>query len=199
MTWRLPGRRRVAAYRRWTHGPRRGPRSSTLPAAPGWATPAWRGAPAPGSGDGRWGPTGLGRAGGANLGRVGSPLRLASPPGGFERGADALMGTRNFGGVTEFFTAACVAAFHCRERTWGASTRSRDVALFAMSRCSSQGASKDSSTAFCAWRRFSACCHTALAGPSSTSSEISSPRWAGRQCSTMADGLAAATTRPSKQ
>lgn len=46
------------------------------------------------------------------------------------------------------------------------------------------------SSAFWACSRFSAWSKTALCGPSSTSSVISSPRWAGRQCSTIAPGAA---------
>ena len=46
--------------------------------------------------------------------------------------------------------------------------------------------SSQASSAFCACSRFSAWSKTALGGPSSTSSVISSPRWAGRQCSTIA-------------
>src|SRR5205823_1661791 len=52
-------------------------------------------------------------------------------------------------------------------------------------------ASSQVSSAFCAGNRFSAWSNTALCGPSITSSVISSPRWAGRQCSTMAPGAAA--------
>ena len=40
--------------------------------------------------------------------------------------------------------------------------------------------------------RFSACCQTALAGPSMTPALTSSPRWAGRQCRNMASGAAPA-------
>ena len=52
--------------------------------------------------------------------------------------------------------------------------------------------SSHTSSAFWACSRFSASSHTALAGPSITSSVISSPRCAGRQCSTMASGSASA-------
>ena len=48
--------------------------------------------------------------------------------------------------------------------------------------------SSHTSSAFCACSRFSASSHTALCGPSITSSVISCPRCAGRQCSTMASG-----------
>src|SRR5579884_214365 len=51
------------------------------------------------------------------------------------------------------------------------------------------------SSAFCACRRFSAWPNTAHCGPSMTSSVISSPRWAGKQCMTRAPGLALATRR----
>ncbi len=44
--------------------------------------------------------------------------------------------------------------------------------------------------AFWAWRRFSASSHTTLCGPSSTSASISLPRYAGRQCMTIAVGEA---------
>ena len=44
-----------------------------------------------------------------------------------------------------------------------------------------------------AWRRFSAWSNTRLRGPSSTSSVISSPRWAGRQCITQASGACASS------
>ena len=44
-------------------------------------------------------------------------------------------------------------------------------------------------SAFCACKRFSASSHTADAGPSITSSVISQPRCAGRQCSTMASAF----------
>ena len=46
--------------------------------------------------------------------------------------------------------------------------------------------SSHTSSAFCACSRFSASSHTALCGPSMTSSVISCPRCAGRQCSTTA-------------
>ena len=45
--------------------------------------------------------------------------------------------------------------------------------------------------------RLAACCHTTLRGPSTTSALISSPRWAGRQCSTTASGAARARSAPS--
>jgi len=48
---------------------------------------------------------------------------------------------------------------------------------------------KRSSTAFCACKRFSAWSKTMLRSPSRTSSVISSPRWAGRQCITNASAL----------
>src|SRR5438876_5413777 len=48
--------------------------------------------------------------------------------------------------------------------------------------------------AFCTWSRFSAWSSTTDCGPSSTSSVISWPRWAGRQCITIASGCAAATS-----
>ncbi len=50
--------------------------------------------------------------------------------------------------------------------------------------------SAHSSTPFCACRRFSASSNTTLCGPSITSSVISSPRWAGRQCITIASPAA---------
>ena len=50
------------------------------------------------------------------------------------------------------------------------------------------------STAFCACSRFSASSKISSAWASITSVVISSPRWAGRQCSTMAPGLAASIT-----
>ncbi len=50
--------------------------------------------------------------------------------------------------------------------------------------------SSHTSSAFCACSRFSASSHTALCGPSMTSSVISWPRCAGRQCSTTASGSA---------
>ena len=50
--------------------------------------------------------------------------------------------------------------------------------------------SSHTSSAFWACSRFSASSHTALCGPSMTSSVISWPRWAGRQCSTTASGSA---------
>ncbi len=56
-----------------------------------------------------------------------------------------------------------------------------------------------SSSAFCTCSRFSACCHAADCGPSSTSPVISSPRCAGRQCRTIASGAASAMTAASTQ
>lgn len=50
------------------------------------------------------------------------------------------------------------------------------------------------STAFWAWRRFSASSKISPAWASNTLAVISSSLWAGRQCSTMASGLAAAMT-----
>jgi len=47
-----------------------------------------------------------------------------------------------------------------------------------------------SSRAFWVWRRFPAWSHTTECGPSMTWFEISCPRWAGRQCRTIASGLA---------
>ena len=55
-------------------------------------------------------------------------------------------------------------------------------------------ASSQASSAFWACSRFSAWSKTALCGPSITSSVISSPRCAGRQCSTIASGAAAASS-----
>ncbi len=46
------------------------------------------------------------------------------------------------------------------------------------------------STAFCTCRRFSASSKISGACCSNTAEEISSPRWAGRQCSTMTSGFA---------
>ena len=46
--------------------------------------------------------------------------------------------------------------------------------------------------AFWACRRFSASSQTTLCGPSSTSASISLPRYAGRQCITIASGAACA-------
>ena len=51
-------------------------------------------------------------------------------------------------------------------------------------------------TAFWTWRRFSASSKISLAWSSKTALEISSPRWAGRQCSTMWSGLAPASRLP---
>ena len=42
-------------------------------------------------------------------------------------------------------------------------------------------------------RRWAAWRHTTLWSPSNTAAEISSPRWAGRQCSTTAPGAPRAT------
>ena len=46
-------------------------------------------------------------------------------------------------------------------------------------------------SAFCACSRFSASSQAAELGPHNTSSVISSPQWAGRQCSTTWPGAAA--------
>ena len=54
----------------------------------------------------------------------------------------------------------------------------------------SAGRGAAGSSAFCVCRRFSAWSHTTECGPSITSSVISWPRWAGRQCSTMTSGAA---------
>ena len=48
------------------------------------------------------------------------------------------------------------------------------------------------STAFWAWRRFSASSKMYPRGPRTPPAVISSPRWAGRQCCTMQPGLASA-------
>src|SRR4029079_12273060 len=56
--------------------------------------------------------------------------------------------------------------------------------------------SSHTSSAFCACNRFSASSHTALCGPSMTSSVISCPRCAGRQCRTTASGSARAHKPP---
>src|SRR5262249_49453981 len=55
------------------------------------------------------------------------------------------------------------------------------------------GATSQSKTAFCTCRRFAAWRNTTDRCPSSTSSAISSPRWAGRSCMTMASGRASRT------
>jgi len=55
--------------------------------------------------------------------------------------------------------------------------------------------SAQSSTPFWACSRFSASSKTTLCGPSITSSVISSPRWAGRQCITSASGAAPFSNR----
>src|SRR5208282_3752281 len=52
--------------------------------------------------------------------------------------------------------------------------------------CKISGRISQTITAFCACSRFSAWSSTTERGPSSTSSVISSPRWAGRQCMTSA-------------
>src|SRR5256714_179672 len=51
--------------------------------------------------------------------------------------------------------------------------------------------SRNSSSAFCVCRRFSASSHTTLCGPSITSAATSSPRCAGRQCMKSASFFAA--------
>src|SRR5699024_1232308 len=56
-------------------------------------------------------------------------------------------------------------------------------------RCSSRNAR----SAFWAWRRFSASSHTTDRGPSIASAVISWPRYAGRQCSTIAAGAPASS------
>ena len=57
-------------------------------------------------------------------------------------------------------------------------------------------ASSTASTAFWTWRRFSASSKISSACCSNRAVEISSPRWAGRQCSTSASGLAFSSRRP---
>ena len=57
-------------------------------------------------------------------------------------------------------------------------------------------ASRMASTAFCTCRRFSASSKISGACCSNTAEEISSPRWAGRQCSTMTSGLALSSSLP---
>ena len=57
-------------------------------------------------------------------------------------------------------------------------------------------ASSTASTAFWTCRRFSASSKISSACCSNRAVEISSPRWAGRQCSTMASGLAASSSLP---
>ena len=57
-------------------------------------------------------------------------------------------------------------------------------------------ASRTASTAFWTWRRFSASSKISSACCSNRAVEISSPRWAGRQCSTSASGLAFSSRRP---
>src|SRR5690606_40364489 len=55
------------------------------------------------------------------------------------------------------------------------------------------GAISISISAFCACRRFFACCQASERGSSSRSSLISSPRWAGRQCRKITLGSAASS------
>ena len=57
-------------------------------------------------------------------------------------------------------------------------------------------ASSTASTAFWTWRRFSASSKISSACCSNRAVEISSPRWAGRQCSTSASGFAFSSRRP---
>ena len=57
-------------------------------------------------------------------------------------------------------------------------------------------ASRTASTAFWTWRRFSASSKISSACCSNRAVEISSPRWAGRQCSTSALGFAFSSRRP---
>ena len=57
-------------------------------------------------------------------------------------------------------------------------------------------ASSTASTAFWTWRRFSASSKISSACCSNRAVEISSPRWAGRQCSTSALGFAFSSRRP---
>src|SRR5690606_7785872 len=63
----------------------------------------------------------------------------------------------------------------------------------------SRFASSHTSRAFCACSRFSASSQTALCGPSMTSSVISSPRCAGRQCSTTTSGAACSSSAVSRR
>ena len=72
----------------------------------------------------------------------------------------------------------------------------RSAATAALEAGSASYAAPSSQTmiAFCTCRRFSAWSKTTERGPSITSSVISSPRWAGRQCITSTSGLARCTS-----
>jgi len=107
----------------------------------------------------------------------------------FVLGADGKTATENFSGTLLETDNTSGTSATCTMSEAGLPIRNSEPRRRELLVCRGYGI-RSSSSAFWACRRFSACCQTALAGPSITSSVISSPRWAGRQCRTMAFGWA---------